>query len=317
MARRSRNLAGLAALGALGVMASRGLYKKPGEELAPVEYRGTDRPPEMPRASVESRPSTVRGDMSAADLYADAAAREALASPDEDFPRAGRTLAAPVRQQPSDLQGMFEGLGPLADTGGMGRSEVTAADQSQMGPVVPAAVTAAGSRPPATTARPPTTTARPPAAAPAARAPTARAPASNVARGTNRAATVGPRSTGVGGATIEDMERQQEYMRMVRKANELAKSGTPYGTQTDASALTYYRSKARPSTAQGGRGSARGATAQELVEARRGREANTSRFKGGGAVKASPKKMASAGVSSASKRADGIAQRGKTRGKVY
>jgi hypothetical protein len=303
MARRSRNLAGLAALGALGVMASRGLYKKPGEELAPVEYRGTDRPPEMPRASVESRPSTVRGDMSAADLYADAAAREALASPDEDFPRAGRTLS-------------------LADTGGMGRSEgIEAADQSKMGPVVPAQVITRGFAPaPAPApARPPATTARPPAAAPAARAPAtqARAPASNVARGTNRAATVGPRSTGVGGATIEDMERQQEYMRMVRKANELAKSGTPYGTQTDASALTYYRSKARPSTAQGGRGSARGATAQELVEARRGREANTSRFKGGGAVKASPKKMASAGVSSASKRADGIAQRGKTRGKVY
>ena len=115
MARRSRNLAGLAALGALGVMASRGLYKKPGEELAPVEYRGTDRPPEMPRASVESRPSTVRGDMSAADLYADAAAREALAFPDEDFPRAGRTLAAPVRNQPQETFMGFDYTGPYAE----------------------------------------------------------------------------------------------------------------------------------------------------------------------------------------------------------
>lgn len=317
MARRSRNLAGLAALGALGVMASRGLYKKPGEELAPVEYRGTDRPPEMPRASVESRPSTVRGDMSAADLYADAAAREDLASPDEDFPRAGRTLAAPVRNQPQETFMGFDYTGPYADTGGEGRVDVAARDQSKTGPVVPAQVITRGFAP--DPARPPATTARPSAAAPAARAPAtqARAPASNVARGTNRAATVGFRSTGVGGATIEDMERQQEYMRMVREANALAKSGTPYGTQTNASALTYYKSKARPSTAQGGRGSARGATAQELVEARRGREANTSRFKGGGAVKASPKKMASVGVSSASKRADGIAQRGKTRGKVY
>ena len=262
MARRSRNLAGLAALGALGVMASRGLYKKPGEELAPVEYRGTDRPPEMPRASVESRPSTVRGDMSAADLYADAAAREALASPDEDFPRAGRTLAAPVRNQPQETFMGFDYTGPYADTGGEGRVDVAARDQSKTGPVVPEKVITRGFAPaPAPApARPPATTARPPAAAPAARAPAtqARAPASNVARGTNRAATVGPRSTGRGGAT-----------------------------------------------------------AQELVAARRGREANTPRFKEGGAVKASPKKMASVGVSSASKRADGIAQRGKTRGKVY
>ena len=106
-------------------------------------------------------------------------------------------------------------------------------------------------------------------------------------------------------------------MRMVREANALAKSGTPYGTQTNASALTYYKSKARPSTVQGGQGTARGATAQELVEARRGREANTPRFKEGGAVKAKPKKMASGGVSSASKRADGFATKGKSKCMMY
>jgi len=39
------------------------------------------------------------------------------------------------------------------------------------------------------------------------------------------------------------------------------------------------------------------------------------RFKKGGAVK--PKKMSSGGVSSASKRADGIATRGKTKCKIY
>jgi hypothetical protein len=40
-------------------------------------------------------------------------------------------------------------------------------------------------------------------------------------------------------------------------------------------------------------------------------------YKKGGAVKAKPKKMASGGVSSASKRADGIASKGKTKCKMY
>jgi hypothetical protein len=39
--------------------------------------------------------------------------------------------------------------------------------------------------------------------------------------------------------------------------------------------------------------------------------------KKGGVVKAKPKKMASGGVSSASKRADGIASKGKTKCKMY
>jgi hypothetical protein len=39
--------------------------------------------------------------------------------------------------------------------------------------------------------------------------------------------------------------------------------------------------------------------------------------KKGGSVKAKPKKMASGGMSSASKRADGIATKGKTKCKMY
>jgi hypothetical protein len=39
--------------------------------------------------------------------------------------------------------------------------------------------------------------------------------------------------------------------------------------------------------------------------------------KKGGAIKAKPKKMASGGMSSASKRADGIASKGKTKCKMY
>jgi hypothetical protein len=40
-------------------------------------------------------------------------------------------------------------------------------------------------------------------------------------------------------------------------------------------------------------------------------------YKKGGAVKAKPKKMASGGMSSASKRGDGIASKGKTKCKMY
>jgi hypothetical protein len=133
------------------------------------------------------------------------------------------------------------------------------------------------------------------------------------------------RSSGIGGATAEEMERDQEYRRMVRKANALAESGVPYGTQTDASALTYYRTGVRPSTVKGGRGAQGGPTARELEAyrrqqeelAKRGRGFNTTRRKEGGAVKAKPKKMASGGVSSASKRGDGIASKGKTKCKIY
>ncbi len=47
------------------------------------------------------------------------------------------------------------------------------------------------------------------------------------------------------------------------------------------------------------------------------RTLNPAEFKKGGAVKAKPKKMASGGMSSASKRGDGIASRGKTKCKIY
>jgi len=275
MARRSRNLAGLAALGALGVMASRGLYKKPGEALAPVEYRGTDRPSEMPRAPAAASAAAPAAASAAAP--AAATAREALASPDEDFPRAGRTL-------------------PLADTGGMGRSEgIEAADQSKMGPVVPAAVVpaavaaAAGSRP------------RPAFVADDSQR---KANAAADAMFENRAPVIGPRSGGTGGATAADMaalERQRAAEANRARGKNRAPTVGPRSTGTG------------------------GATARELEAyrrqqeqlARRGRGFNTSRFKEGGAVKASPKKMAFDKVSTASKRADGIAQRGKTKCKMY
>jgi hypothetical protein len=133
------------------------------------------------------------------------------------------------------------------------------------------------------------------------------------------------RSSGVGGATAEDIEREQEYNRMVRKAHALADSGIPYKDQTDQSAMVYHRTKTRPSTIKGGRGTATGMKAGDIEAYRRqqedlkkrGRGFNTTRFAKGGAVKAKGTKMSSGGDTSASKRADGIAVRGKTKCKIY
>lgn len=133
------------------------------------------------------------------------------------------------------------------------------------------------------------------------------------------------RSSGVGGATAEDMEREQEYRRMRRKAQDLSSSGIPFKDQTNQSARIYRMTNTRPSTIQGGRGTATGMKAGD-IEAwkrqqedlkKRGRGYNTTRLAKGGEVKAKAKKMSSGGGISASKRADGIAVRGKTKCKIY
>jgi hypothetical protein len=120
----------------------------------------------------------------------------------------------------------------------------------------------------------------------------------------NRAPVIGTRSTGAGGATAAEvaaLERQRAAeANLARGINRAATIGTR-------------------STGAGG------ATAQELEAyrrqqedlAKRGRGFNTSRFKEGGAVKTKPKKTASGGMSSASKRGDGIASKGKTKCKMY
>jgi len=285
MARRSRNLAGLAALGALGVMASRGLYKKPGEALAPVEYRGTDRPPEMPRAPAAA---------SAAAPSAASAGKRVDPTTFEGY-GVNEVGAGSGSRQPQETFMGIDYTGPYDDTGGEGRVNVTAADQSKLGPIVPAAVVpaaaaaAAGSRP------------RPAFVADDSQR---KANAAADAMFENRAPVIGPRSGGTGGATAADMaalERQRAAEANRARGKNRAPTVGPRSTGTG------------------------GATARELEAyrrqqeqlARRGRGFNTSRFKEGGAVKASPKKMASDKVSTASKRADGIAQRGKTKCKMY
>jgi hypothetical protein len=104
----------------------------------------------------------------------------------------------------------------------------------------------------------------------------------------NRAPVVGPRSTGAGGPTAAEI-------------------------------AAFRRQQDRAGAGRGGQG---GPTARELEAyrrqqedlAKRGRGYNT-QYKKGGAVKA--KKMASGGMTSASKRADGVATKGKTKCKMY
>lgn len=57
--RGAKNLAALAAVGALGYNLGKGIYKKPGEKLADVERRGEDKEPEVdvPKTSTVAAPS--------------------------------------------------------------------------------------------------------------------------------------------------------------------------------------------------------------------------------------------------------------------
>lgn len=229
MARRGRNLAGLAALGALGFMAGKGLYKRPGEKLASVE----DKTP-VPAAD--------------------------RAPVDMPYPETDMAQGARIQR--------FVDFSDDQEPGG-----------STYRPAAPAAPAARR------------------VATPRAAADTAvtAAASDEVARGRgmNRAPTpavIGPRSTGAGGSTAAEMAayRRQQMGAGAGRGGQ----GGPTAAEMDA-----YRR-------------------QQELDAMRGRGYST-QYKKGGVVKASPKKVVSAGASSASKRADGIAQRGKTRGKMY
>ena len=227
---RSRDLAGLAALGALGyTFFGPGRDRKDGTK-APVS---------------DATPVPVER------ILRDSAAAE---------PRLQETF-----------MGLDDVSGPQAETGGMGRSDVRAADQSTMPPPAPTVVP---------------TQAVAPVVSPRAAAPRASSQATVPSFGVGAG-----RSTGRGGATSGELA-----------AYERAQRGAGAGRST-------------------GRG---GATAAELAEYQRQQERDRMRgrgygttYKKGGSVKAKPKKMASGGMTSASKRADGIATKGKTKCKMY
>ncbi len=350
---RAAELAGLAALGAFGYnFFGPGRDKKAGERRADVEYRGTDRPPAESVATAPAAPAAVQ-----------------------------------VRQQPSDLQGMFEGLGPLADTGGVGREEVTAADQTSMPLPVAAAPAAVTYRP---RPRPPfvadDSQRRANAAADAmyenrasagrrtsvdpttlegygvnevgrGRAPVSRVNASarqyNQDSQGNRAGTQAD-----GGPPITEEMRRNPVARIPGQSARAPEDGRRVtGSETSrniANALGamgptrlagFGNAAVEAATARGALQRAAAARAERTEAARRGqtptnltstKSSSTARtneaskrtrkfdedsenieFKHGGKTKAMPKKMSSGGMLSASKRADGIASKGKTKCKMY
>lgn len=281
---RSRDLAGLAALGALGFMAGKGLYKRPGEELAPVEDR-----------FIPGVTPTVRGDMSPADLYADAAsgARPEIRENVFDAPMGVR-------------ENVFD---PRAARPATPRVDPTAAaygDSSRRRDVVPTA------------------------------APTA-APRMTLKEQLTQPTLGKPVTRAEGAPSIYDEPEDWAAYRQQQAAARANQPPTPQGSarnivqqmrEKDKAVLAAVRRRQEEEAAAAQ--AEREAQAERLRETRRvqplGANPAAMRFqdmqgrmglKKGGAVKAKLKKMASGGMSSASKRGDGIASKGKTKCKMY
>lgn len=275
MARRSRDLAGLAALGALGYMAMRGDKQAP----APVEYRGTDRQP------------TVRGDMSTADLYADAA----------------------LAQQPEIREHVFDApMGVRENVFDPG-----AAPAPARRPSIVAAPAAAPTRAaPAAAAAPPmslrqqltqTTLGKPTGPAPNAPSIYAGREAWAAYRQQQAAERAAQPPTPQGSARniVQQMrEKDKAVLAAVRRRQAEEEAAAQAAREAAAERRREARRVEPPAVGLDnpyyGRSGAQRATALRAK---------------GGSIKA--KKMASGGKTSASKRADGIATKGKTRGKMY
>ncbi len=355
---RAAELAGLAALGAFGHTffgpgRDRKPYERPASEV-PVDYRGTDLAPAVSSAA--------------------AAAQAAQAGQ----PAPVVVVAPPVRQQFSDLQDMHQGLGPLADTGGMGRSEVAAKSQENMPPPAVAAPVVMGG--PAAAAAPVVTRGLSPAAGTVRAAPAVvrgmgdpgytqadidayRRRVPNVARQEAmrghglgrvdvdpRSRPVVPRSrpmtreelinqiptggnaTATGGRQVTGNEFSRNMAnilaafgptRLAGFGNAAVEAATARGALQRASAAQAARTDAarRGQTPTNLKSTKSTSTARANEASKRTKkfdeeEANVE-FKRGGKTSAKPKKMASGGMSSASKRGDGIASKGKTKCKMY
>lgn len=342
MARRSRarDLAGLAALGALGyTFFGPGRDRKDGS-VAPVEERDVrGAAPVVPVArpvsvdldedittGAQRRAAEIEGaNISEAervaadaaeraalrgydDMYANRivpaaapvraqssgrAASQRLASPDADFPRAGRTTPRPAAAAPAAPQARSmtrEELIAQIPTGGTrtveGGERVSGNEFTRnVGNILNAPVV--GMLPVGRAVRGAASLRQPPEALAALPAP-ARGGASQA-----RLPAPQARLTGPSRGTMKDAERaaRQEALRQ----QVLRENAANYGLDPNASGYE--------------------AAMRALRKDLGGSEFTLK--KKGGSVKAKPKKMASGGMSSASKRADGIATKGKTKCKMY
>ena len=295
MARRSRSreLAGLAALGALGysIFGAEGRRRKDGT-VAPVEYRGTDRPP------------TVRGDMSSADLYADAA----------------------LAQQPEIREHVFDApMGVRENVFDPGAAQAAQAVRPAAAPARATAPNPARATAPQYDPRLAGLSAASIGASEAAAINRAReerqAPARQAAQRARYGVPISPPpdapSIYASPAVRQAYRQGQAIERSVAPATQQgsARNIVQQMRQRDAGLPERMRQRQQEQAA---------AAEQRRIEAEMNLDPSERLMRGykkGGAVKAKPKtqakKMSSGGMSSASKRADGIATKGKTKCKMY
>jgi len=311
---RSRDLAGLAALGALGyTFFGPGRDRKPGERPAsevPVDYRGTDRPP------------SVRGDMSLADLYADAAARLTF---DDDREPGGSTFRPPVTVAPvaapaASAARSITAAAPAARSTGSGSGYLDLGGYNDMAqvdmprgydPRLANLSSAAVGASEASAIRNAANAEMP-----------LRRQLTQTTLGAPTARAAGAPSIYAGPAAFQAYRQRQ-----AAEAAAAATPPTPPGSarnivqqmrEKDKAVLAAVRRRQEQEAAAAAQN--RAAAEQRRIDAELSldpMERLARGFKKGGAVKAKPKKMASGGVSSASKRADGIASKGKTKCKMY
>lgn len=389
MARRNRgrDLAGLAALGALGFMAGKGLYKRAGEELAPVEDRMPAPAPSRERQETfmglddtgagASDMSGDTGDFLSRRLRVNPETGEAY-SMDNVAPM-GRQTAAPRAARPADRMPADRMSAAAADamyanrpSAASMRAPINAREQvfdAPMRPVSPRSQAAAS--------------------APSARGMTREELIAQIPTGGTPTVEGGERVSGneftrnVGNILNAPVPGVMPFSRAAGAAGRAATTGREVGFLNETPVT--YLGTSGPRAVRGaerleGGSSARaalnapraelgapprrlgsptqrlsGPSATSLKEAERAARAEKLREqvlrenaeayglnpnapgyeaamralrknlggdeftlkKKGGAIKAKPKKMASGGMSSASKRADGIASKGKTKCKMY
>ena len=195
MARRQRNrsaLAGLAALGALGYISGKGplggLYKRREGDPAPVQDGVTS-----------SQASASREDRPAASGYGGGS---------------GSANMAPAPSLQETFMGLDDVSGPYAEIGGVGRVDAAAAPTGSIGPIIQG-----GAQAPVVA----------PAAASRTRSLSGQGAGAGAGAGANRAdlrgyddmyanrppaaPVIGPRDTGVGGATAAELEAYERSLR--------------------------------------------------------------------------------------------------------
>ena len=311
---RSRDLAGLAALGALGyTFFGPGRDRKPGERPAsevPVDYRGTDRPP------------SVRGDMSPADLYADAAARLTF---DDDREPGGSTFRPPVTVAPvaapaASAARSITAAAPAARSTGSGSGYLDLGGYNDMAqvdmprgydPRLANLSSAAVGASEASAIRNAANAEMP-----------LRRQLTQTTLGAPTARAAGAPSIYAGPAAFQAY-RQRQAAEAAAAATPPAPPGSARNIvqqmrEKDKAVLAAVRRRQEQEAAAAAQN--RAAAEQRRIDAELSLDPTERLLRGykkGGAVKAKPKKMASGGMSSASKRGDGIASKGKTKCKMY